>query len=313
MRMDYDRIISLIGIIVILLISHSIMCQRILIPSITIPRELIIPTKIKNLKQVKVILKNQHLCFREPGNVIYSSKFGVYILAYSAHKGAYDGYNVFVGIAISKDLEKWEDLGEIIPHAEDPYLVEYNNTLYLFAEYKRPGNIHAGIGLWTAHSLENWSFVSLILESKIRKGRVIYDVSSPLIWYDENGWHMLYEVRKNTRHFYGQIYLKNGTSPTDWEKRSLLILGRNKSDDVVPDDICFIKDRPILLLHRYEGRKWVCRLAVYLNYHKAIEIEKDLPMNLMFFPTNKKSEGSKLLFLGIGNNKHTIAIYEAET
>jgi len=261
------------------------------------------------MKEFKVILKNHTKYFRELGNVIYSRKFRLYVLAYSSFRGNYDGYHVNVGLAISRDLLRWVDIGEVISHAEDPYLVEYNNTLYLFAECKGPNNTHIGIGLWVANSLKNWSFKSLVLGSGILNGDLYFDVSSPVVWYDYE-WHMMFELRKRER-FYGQIYIMNGRSLTEWDSPTKLFLGEDTNDNIVPDDIMLFNKSMLLLFHKFNGTKWSTILLIYLN-GLAVEIYPDLPNNLMFYINTDPFAVGKIYLVGIDKYKIKIVLYELD-
>ena len=256
-----------------------------------------------------ILLRNHTKYFRELGNIIYSRSFGVYIIAYSSFRHKYDGYHVYVGLAISKDLSSWVDIGEVVSHAEDPYLVEWNNTLYLFAEYKGPDNVHIGIGLWIANSLKNWSFHSLILRSQIIKDITHYDVSSPVVWYDKK-WHTMFELRK--RGFAGQIYMIDGESPTKWNLTAKLVLGENIYDNVVPDDLLLFNKSGLLLFHRFNNTKWVTHLSAFSPDAPPIEIYKDLPNDLMFYINTDPITTGKIYLMGIDKFKTKIVLYELD-
>ncbi len=100
--------------------------------------------KVRGLRKDFIILSRKDGKFREIGNIVeftIAKRHGkegvapnntlsggklagrIYVLAYSIYFGKYDGYDVYVGLAISKNWRHWEDLGIVIKHAEDPYLV----------------------------------------------------------------------------------------------------------------------------------------------------------------------------------------------
>ncbi|HET8686673.1 MAG TPA: hypothetical protein VFM18_08415, partial [Methanosarcina sp.] len=113
-------------------------------------------------------------------------------------QGPYEENNVYLGYAYSSDGENWEKYGQVINRsAEDPYVVKYNGTYYLFAEDKEEVPFK---GIMRYHSTDfiHWVYDGHILDPQ-SEGRIPgwenTDVSSPIVWIENNTWYLLYEGR----------------------------------------------------------------------------------------------------------------------
>lgn len=201
---------------------------------------------------------------REIGNIVYNPKINEYLFFYSGNKGEYNQNNVFIGMAYSKDGLNWEKYGKILDlSAEDPYVIIYNNTFYMFFEDKEEVPFKR-ISLAKSSDGREWEIVKKGVLNPVLFGWQSQDVSSPIILRYDNNWIMLYEGRG----FFNQGKIGYATSNDliNWDKKCLPVFsGESYWDNhVVPDDIVLYKDNYILSYHGYDKKLegWQSGLAI---------------------------------------------------
>jgi predicted GH43/DUF377 family glycosyl hydrolase len=199
---------------------------------------------------------------REIGNVLYEPNYPdtnqKYKAFYSGYNGDYEENNVYIGYAYSADGNNWTKVGKIISRSgEDPYVVDNNGAYYLYMEDKGWGPFHKGIRLYISNDCITWTDMGDVFD--IQGGGnppdwQTQDVSSPLVWIDNNGvWYLLYEGRGNGNE--GLIGLATSTDGINWTRDGNDPVmgwgapGTWDESSVVPDDIMKIGDTYYLLYH----------------------------------------------------------------
>lgn len=217
---------------------------------------------------------------REVGNVIYDPDDvdKPYKLVYSGHKLPYVTYDVYVGYAHSKDGKTWVKGGKLLERAsEDPYLVKHNGIYYLFVEDKEVVPFR-NIRLYTSTDFVDWIDQGVVLD--IDFGWESQDVSSPVVWIENNTWYMLYEGRASGQG--GAIGLATSEDGLSWTKHSQnpIVSPNNPvyfsdydivwAESIVPDDIKKMDDFYLLTFHGSTknvvgNQKWLPGMAISSN------------------------------------------------
>ena len=253
---------------------------------------------------------DQHI--GEIGNVLYEPKdVGYeYKLFYSGYRGDYMQDNVYIGFAFSSDGESWSKYGQILSHpSEDPYIVKVNDTYYLYAEDKADTPFR-NIRRWHSSDCRRWVDDGVVLEPRFWSLWESQDVSSPVVWTEDNVWFMLYEGRGGGPHNVlgppsrlwgylsrtwvntgGKIGLATSTNGVDWtrSKSNPVFIGSGKDktfdrNQVVPDDILNVDSTYYLTYHAHSGSDWNCGVAKssdLISWAHATEPMSNFPTNVM--------------------------------
>jgi len=198
---------------------------------------------------------------REIGNILYepndSDPNKKYKAFYSGHSGAYWGNNVYIGYAYSADGNNWTKVGKVISRsAEDPYVVNNNGVYYLYAEDKEDVPFR-NIRLYTSDDCITWTDMGDVFDI-LGGGNPpewqAKDVSSPLVWIDDNDvWYLMYEGRGPMTG--GMIGLAYSTDGINWTRdgNAPVLTGAGPgmwdANQVVPDDIMKINSVYYLIYH----------------------------------------------------------------
>ena len=193
---------------------------------------------------------------REIGNVIHdpSDTGKEYKLAYSGYGVAYveTDPDIFVGFAYSSDGVTWTKYSSVSPaisrEMEDPYLVKIDGTYYLYAE-DRADVPFRNIRCYTSTDFSTWTDQGDVLDAGAGGTWESQDVSSPVVWKDADGWHMLYEGRNGpsagsigyATSDDGLVWVKDLDNPI-WTPDDVSWAGT-----VVPDDIMVRNDGLLVL------------------------------------------------------------------
>jgi predicted GH43/DUF377 family glycosyl hydrolase len=189
---------------------------------------------------------------REIGNVLYdateSNDSRRYKALYTGKSLPLSGTNVYVGMVFSSTIEdgkawtKYSGNPVLSVASEDPYFVFNNGSYYMYYEDKvddpfRDTNLatsNDGV-IWTE------SGANPILEP-VNDTWESQDVSSPVVWIEDNAWYMLYEGRE-TDGQQGSMGLATSIDGIVWNKyigNPVMLPGEPGSWDdvgVIPDDI----------------------------------------------------------------------------
>lgn len=200
---------------------------------------------------------------REIGNILYDADEADpakrYKLTYSGYGAAYAETNVYIGYAYSADGVTWTkatvDSPLIAESAEDPYLVKYSGTYYLFVENKEAVPFR-GIRLYTSTDFSVWTDNGYVFEPQAGGTPTNWeatDVSSPTVFRNESTglWCMFYEGRGGG--LLGRVGLATSENGTTWVRNGTTPIltetawwGLNAQ---VPDDIVKIGDVYYLVYH----------------------------------------------------------------
>lgn len=220
--------------------------------------------------------------FREIGNVIIVEKNGTlrYEVFYTVYSGnEYVGNQTYIGYSYSSNGLDWIKHDELIINRplEDPYVVYENGIYHLFAEdkldlpFKNIRKYHSQDGL-------NWTDDGDIFDTKsggIPNDWENEDVSSPVVWIENEIWYMLYEGRGGLHR--GNIGLAYSDDGYNWSRMNenntpTFANGSIFSWDesgVVPDDLIKIDDEYYMLYHGYSrnhGGQWKMGIAKTENF-----------------------------------------------
>ena len=212
--------------------------------------------------------------YREIGNVLYepSDLSAPYKFIYTAYAGDYTFNNVYIGRATSRDGINWTNLGLMnIPRsAEDPYLLKYNGTYYVYVEDKEIVPFKA-IRLYTSTDFVNWTDNGDVL-SPVAGTWEAQDVSSPVVWIEGNEFFLMYEGRANGQA--GAVGLATSTDGITWTRDAAnpVITGVNSTfgypgdikwgESCVPNDIRKVGTTYILTVHSgIKGRSGVTQFV----------------------------------------------------
>jgi len=215
---------------------------------------------------------------REIGNTVYNPNTKQYLFFYSGHDGDYKQNSVFVGMAYSNDGINWEKYGRVTNFsAEDPYIILYNNTFYMFFEDKEEVPFRR-ISLATSQDAKNWTILKrgIVNPNIFILGWQSQDVSSPLVFLNGDEWIMLYEGRGFLNN--GKIGIAYSKDLINWgKKKNPIFSGGSYWDNyVVPDDI--IKDGNYYLMsyHGYNKKTdWQSGLAISNDLKKWKVVQKE--------------------------------------
>lgn len=247
---------------------------------------------------------------REIGNVLYEpdeiNPAKRYKLFYSGYSGAYAGNNVYVGWAYSADGLQWTKAGKVHPRPlEDPYVVKRGNIYYLYAEDKADVPFR-NIRLLQSFNCLFWTDEGDVFD--VRDGGTPYnwessDVSSPVVWIEDETWYLMYEGRGGG--ISGRIGLATSDNGRDWTRRpgGSPIFGNGEAgqwDDtnVVTDDILKIDDTYYFTYHGF-GR------AQSSGFWTGLATSTDL-VNWTRYPMNPISPSETLMFL---NDESGISVF----
>jgi len=219
---------------------------------------------------------------REIGNIIYNPQTKEYLFFYPAHNGEYKQNNVFVGMAYSKDGINWEKYGKVLNlSAEDPYVILYNNTFYMFFEDKDEVPFRR-TSLATSQDARNWTVIKRGIINPNLIGWQSQDVSSPVVLQVDNGWVLIYEGRGSLKRGslnqgkFGYAFSKD---LIDWEKKKCPIFsgGSYWDNHVVPDDIIQYENNYIISYHGYNKKieDWQSGLAISKDLKKWKTLTND--------------------------------------
>jgi len=200
---------------------------------------------------------------REQGNILFNATGnGLYITTYTGFNGSYAENNTCIGWANSTDGINWNKQGKLIScggstnsvfnASEDPYLI-YNGSTYLLYVEDKQSNPFANISLFTSTDLTNWNSIGVILKPNVSSGWGINDVSSPVVFIEDNIYYMFYEGRGGNAST-GEMGLANSTDGINWNIIQSPIVRRNSGwsqGSIVPDDIYKVNDVYYLLVHGY--------------------------------------------------------------
>lgn len=157
---------------------------------------------------------------REPGNVVY--KDGVYFLYYSGHTGTENpdttgGEQPKIGVATSLDGKYWQKKGIALNlPSEDPFVILYQDTFYLFYEDKR---LVPSTTVSVAISEDGLNFKLLKKDVLIpqKESWQDSDMGSQVVIHDGAKWVMLYEGRgKSSR---GWVGYASSDDLINWQAR----------------------------------------------------------------------------------------------
>ncbi|WP_432662618.1 family 43 glycosylhydrolase [Wukongibacter baidiensis] len=204
---------------------------------------------------------------RELGNIIYDSENKEYKLIYSGYKKEYEGNNVYIGYAHSSDGKEWIKEGKILNRAsEDPYLIKTGKSYYLFVEDKEEVPFR-NIRRFSSKDFIKWNDDGIVLETGDSCSWEDKDVSSPVVWIENNMWYMLYEGRseKNQKGAIGLAVSKDGLNWTKNSKNPILVANNKKffkekhpqikwATHLVPDDIIKLDENYYLTVHAYNPK-----------------------------------------------------------
>lgn len=200
--------------------------------------------------------------YREIGNVLFDPEAPSderYKFVYSAVSGTYAQDNVFVGWAKSADGKTWvnEGLLSISRAAEDPYVLKHNGVYYLYAEDKEIIPF-TSIRLYTSTDFVTWVDEGNALDP-VAGGWEAQDVSSPVVFVEDDTFYMLYEGRATGQG--GAVGLATSTDGVTWTRNvnNPVVTGFNDTfgyagdlkwaQSVVPDDIRKVDGRYIFVTH----------------------------------------------------------------
>lgn len=204
---------------------------------------------------------------REIGNIIIYE--GNYIMVYSGYIDPYE--ESFVGIATSQDGNVFTKKGLnndgqlTFTPSEDPYIIEKDGTFYIYVEKKLSGSTHLGIQLFTASSFDNLlngtlTDIGLVLDKGEASEWDDQDVSSPTVFYNEDGFTLIFEGRANTGNS-GAMGIATSSDGINFTKNenNPVASGTQLNGDVswathlVPDDIFYQNGVYYVTIHAYNG------------------------------------------------------------
>jgi hypothetical protein len=199
---------------------------------------------------------------REIGNVLFDvaepDPDKRYKAFYSGYRGAYQQNKVYIGYAYSADGMTWTKYGKIIERAlEDPYVVQYGQVYYLFAEDKQDVPFR-NIRRYQSTDCVNWvddGDVFDIQSGGNPPGWESQDVSSPVVWVENGVWYLLYEGRGGGNS--GMIGLATSPDGLIWTRVSdspIFLPGDPYGWDgtaVASDDILKLGDQYYMFYHGY--------------------------------------------------------------
>jgi predicted GH43/DUF377 family glycosyl hydrolase len=235
---------------------------------------------------------------REIGNIVYNPKTEEYLFFYPAYNGEYKQNNVFVGMAYSKDGLNWQKYGKVLNlSAEDPYVILYNNTFYMFFEDKDEVPFRR-ISLATSQDAINWTVIKRGIINPSLIGWQSQDVSSPLVLQVDGGWVLIYEGRGSLKRGslnQGKFGYAFSSDLINWKKKIFPIFSGGSYWDhhVVQDDIVQYGGNYIMTYHGYSKKYgWQSGLAVSKDLKKWETLTKD-PI----------SESDTVMFYSINSSK----------
>lgn len=217
---------------------------------------------------------------REIGNVLYdpTDTGKEYKMCYTAYLGAHTDHDEYVGAAYSPDGVTWTKLTPSAPlvsrKSEDPYLLKFGGTYYLYAEDKNDIPFR-NIRLQTSTDFVAWTDQGDILDKGAADDWDGADVSSPVVWIDGSTWHMLFEGRNLTNQ-QGAIGHATSSDGLTWTKDAANPIfvptnsnwawaGVSWALSIVPDQLTF-EDDGVLILNfhgkRISDNTWVPGVAV---------------------------------------------------
>lgn len=137
---------------------------------------------------------------REHGNVLYEPlDIGrEYKTWFTAYTGVYNPAltEPVIGYAYSSDGITWtkvQCVGVSPQGAEDPYIMKLGDTYYMYFEF-RDGTVDHQIARAYSTDCINWTYEQVVLTAT-GIGFETTDVASPVNWYEDDTWYMLYEGR----------------------------------------------------------------------------------------------------------------------
>lgn len=155
----------------------------------------------------------------EIGNMIYDvwdTSSRRYKLVYSGLDTKEGTYTEHIGFAVSSDGKNWTKVGHITTRrAEDPYMVYDGSKWHVFCEDKE-GGVTNNIRHYTSTDFETWVDEGHALLNGPPGSWDATDVSSPLVWIEDNVWYMFYEGRASGN--LGAIGLATSTDGYTWTK-----------------------------------------------------------------------------------------------
>jgi predicted GH43/DUF377 family glycosyl hydrolase len=200
---------------------------------------------------------------REIGNVLCEPDEAdpgkKYKIFYSGYHGTYKGNNVGIGYAYSADGKTWTKRpNKIIDRPlEDPYVVNNDGTYYLFAEDKADMPFR-NIRRYHSPDCLNWADDGDVFDVRAGGDPVDWeaqDVSSPVVWIENNIWYLLYEGRGGG--YWGKIGLATSHDGVHWTRYKNNPVfdcgppGNWDETNVVCDDIIKVGARYYMTYHGY--------------------------------------------------------------
>lgn len=139
---------------------------------------------------------------REPGNVLYEPEdtgreYKTWFTAYIPPYGI--GILPVIGYAYSSDGITWTKVQcvgvapDAAHGAEDPYICKVGNIYYMYFELRDGTTIHTIARAYSTDCV-NWTYEQIVLTA-LGFGFETTDVASPVNWYEDGIWYMLYEGR----------------------------------------------------------------------------------------------------------------------
>lgn len=222
---------------------------------------------------------------KHPGNTIYDGT--QYIMTYSGYMLPYTDTTVYVGYVTSPDNKTWTKKGKLLSvPMEDPYLVYYQGTYYLYADDKSVYPF-TGISLHTSTDLVTWTDQGTVLNKDTSNLYEKTDVSSPTVWVENGVFYLFYTARNQasntaSQQYAGAISVATSTDGIHFTKsyQNPLIEGTGTpifapqrgdikwATNIFSDDIFKVEDKYYMTFHGYDSAS---------NHFKTgIAISKDL-------------------------------------
>jgi len=285
---------------------------------------------IKSLETLKgnLVIQDKVILNSRPGN--WDEIFGEHgnqitvgnkiIICYTGRQE--DGSGTYTGIATSDDNgETWSRslTFDTVTNreTEDPYIIYFNDTYFLYAEDKQDLPFRNFRG-YSSVDLINWIDLGDVLDIEA-EGFSSQDVSSPAPYVEDGVIYMFYEGRRmlNGINNSGAIAIATSTDGENFTKVGVdpifvgsLFTSENKSqwaDSVVPDDIIKIGDYYYMSYHGYSNGYWGTGIARSKNLVTGWQDFSDGPKTLYF---NNKVSGLGILFYKINNDLKLLNINE---
>lgn len=202
---------------------------------------------------------------REIGNVLYEpwDTGKEYKITYSAFGSGYGTKtNPYIAYAYSSDGVNWIKHGLIITSRsiEDPYIVKVDGVYHLFAEDKTGyvGNERPIRKMHANNMAGPWIDDGIVLSNLDSDAGIWEDalVGSPIVFYDNGVWKMIYEGYREVAHGYlGFATSNDGRNWVRYANNPVFSPAESGWDNmqVVCDDLWKENDRYYMSYHGYNG------------------------------------------------------------